>query len=38
MDGLVDVTRLDPIARLGYRDYLRVTDSFSMIHPDWPLP
>jgi len=37
VDGLVDVTRLDPIARLGYRDYVRVTDVFSMIRPDWPL-
>jgi flavin reductase (DIM6/NTAB) family NADH-FMN oxidoreductase RutF len=35
--GLVDVTQLDPIARLGYRDYVRVRDVFTMIRPGWPL-
>jgi flavin reductase (DIM6/NTAB) family NADH-FMN oxidoreductase RutF len=35
--GRVDVLRLDPIARLGYSQYTRVTDVFSMIRPDWPL-
>ena len=35
-DGLVDVNKLDPIARLGYDDYTRVTDSFAMMRPDWP--
>jgi flavin reductase (DIM6/NTAB) family NADH-FMN oxidoreductase RutF len=38
VDGLVDVTRLDPIGRLGYRDYVRVRDTFAMTRPDWPLP
>jgi flavin reductase (DIM6/NTAB) family NADH-FMN oxidoreductase RutF len=37
VDGLVDVARLDPIARLGYRAYTRVTDSFEMRRPGWPL-
>jgi flavin reductase (DIM6/NTAB) family NADH-FMN oxidoreductase RutF len=38
VDGIVDVTRLDPIARLGYREYARVRDVFTMTRPDWPLP
>ncbi|MFN8186509.1 MAG: flavin reductase family protein [Gaiellales bacterium] len=38
VDGLVDVRRLDPIARLGYADlYARVTDIFRMTRPGWPL-
>jgi flavin reductase (DIM6/NTAB) family NADH-FMN oxidoreductase RutF len=36
-DGRVDVLRLDPIARLGYDQYTRVTDVFAMTRPDWPL-
>lgn len=37
VEGHVDVTRLDPIARLGYREYTRITETFEMIRPDWPL-
>ena len=37
VDGLVDVTRLDPIARLGYRDYTRVRETFAMTRPGWPI-
>lgn len=33
----VDVLRLDPIARLGYDQYTRVTDVFRMTRPGWPL-
>ena len=36
VDGLVDVLKLDPIARLGYDQYARVTEVFSMTRPDWP--
>jgi flavin reductase (DIM6/NTAB) family NADH-FMN oxidoreductase RutF len=36
-DGRVDVLALDPIARLGYDQYTRVTDDFSMTRPGWPL-
>ena len=36
VDGLVDMRKLDPIARLGYDQYTRVTDVFSMSRPDWP--
>jgi flavin reductase (DIM6/NTAB) family NADH-FMN oxidoreductase RutF len=36
-DGRVDALALDPIARLGYDQYVRVTDVFSMTRPDWPL-
>jgi flavin reductase (DIM6/NTAB) family NADH-FMN oxidoreductase RutF len=37
-DGRVDVRALDPIARLGYDQYTRVVDVFSMTRPGWPLP
>ena len=37
VDGLVDAVALDPIARLGYDQYTRVVDAFSMTRPDWPL-
>lgn len=35
-DGLVEMGRLEPIARLGYDDYARVTETFTMLRPDWP--
>lgn len=34
-DGMVDYGKLQPIGRLGYRDYARVTESFDMTRPDW---
>ena len=37
VDGIVDVTRLDPIARLGYREYVHVRDTFAMTRPGWPV-
>jgi len=37
VDGRVDVLRLDPIARLGYDQYTRVTDTFAMTRPGWPV-
>lgn len=36
-DGRVDALALDPIARLGYDQYVRVVDVFTMRRPDWPL-
>lgn len=33
-DGRYDVTRFQPLSRLGYRDYARVTELFSMNRPD----
>ena len=36
VDGRVDVLKLDPIARLGYDQYTRVTDVFAMTRPPWP--
>ncbi|TDK49621.1 flavin reductase family protein [Antarcticimicrobium luteum] len=33
-DGRFDVLAYQPLARLGYRDYARVTDLFEMIRPD----
>jgi flavin reductase (DIM6/NTAB) family NADH-FMN oxidoreductase RutF len=37
VDRRVDVFRLDPIARLGYDQYTRVVDVFSMTRPGWPV-
>ena len=34
VDGLVDVTRYNPVARLGYMDYTKVDEVFSMDRPD----
>jgi flavin reductase (DIM6/NTAB) family NADH-FMN oxidoreductase RutF len=34
IDGKVDVTRYQPLARLGYMDYARVTDVFAMARPE----
>jgi flavin reductase (DIM6/NTAB) family NADH-FMN oxidoreductase RutF len=33
VDGLVDVTLFEPVARLGYFDYTKVSDVFSMRRP-----
>lgn len=33
VDGLIDVTRFQPLTRLGYRDYARITDVFSLKRP-----
>jgi flavin reductase (DIM6/NTAB) family NADH-FMN oxidoreductase RutF len=37
VDGFVDVLRLDPIARLGYDQYTRVSEVFRMTRPGWPI-
>jgi len=34
VDGRFDVTRFQPLARLGYRDYSVVRDVFSLARPD----
>lgn len=36
-DGRVDIDRLQPISRLGYKDYGRVSGVFSMDRPGWPI-
>ncbi len=33
VDGRFDVTRYQPLARLGYKDYARVTELFSLSRP-----
>jgi flavin reductase (DIM6/NTAB) family NADH-FMN oxidoreductase RutF len=33
-DGLIDMTRFRPIARLGYHDYTVVREVFTMRRPD----
>jgi flavin reductase (DIM6/NTAB) family NADH-FMN oxidoreductase RutF len=35
-DGRVDVLELDPIGRLGYDQYVRIADIFTMTRPGWP--
>ena len=34
VNGVFDVTRFNPLARLGYRDYTTVRDLFSLNRPD----
>lgn len=34
VDGRFDVTRFQPLSRLGYRDYASVTEVFEMVRPD----
>jgi len=34
VDGKFDVLKFQPLSRLGYRDYARVTDLFSLARPD----
>lgn len=34
VDGMFDVTTFQPLARLGYRDYTKVTDTFTLARPD----
>lgn len=34
VDGIFDVTKFQPLARLGYRDYSYVKDVFSLSRPD----
>tara|TARA_Y100000588_G_scaffold282742_1_gene299973 strand:- start:1706 stop:2338 length:633 start_codon:yes stop_codon:yes gene_type:complete len=36
VDGMVETTRLQPVGRLGYMDYVCVTEAFSMERPTWP--
>ncbi len=33
-DGMVDVTSFQLLSRLGYRDYTRVTEAFTLARPD----
>ncbi|MFC4667050.1 flavin reductase family protein [Seohaeicola nanhaiensis] len=33
-DGRFDVTTYQPLSRLGYRDYARVTEVFELVRPD----
>jgi flavin reductase (DIM6/NTAB) family NADH-FMN oxidoreductase RutF len=37
VDGMVDLMKADVVARLGYRDYTRVTDFYSLDRPGWPM-
>ena len=33
-DGRFDITAFQPLARLGYRDYGRITEAFELVRPD----
>lgn len=37
VDGKVDASRLQPISRLGYNEYGRLTEVFTMDRPGWPI-
>lgn len=37
IDGKVDIGRLNPISRLGYRDFGLTDGVFEMLRPDWPI-
>ncbi len=37
VDGLVDMTKADVLGRLGYMDYVRITEPFTMDRPEWPI-
>lgn len=37
VDGLVDMTKADVVGRLGYMDYVRITEPFTMERPGWPI-
>ena len=37
VDGLVDLGRLQPIGRLGYREYAVVREPFELTRPGWPV-
>ena len=34
VDGIFDITRYQPLARLGYRDYAAVSEVFTLARPD----
>ncbi|MAQ84319.1 MAG: flavin reductase [Maritimibacter sp.] len=34
VDGTFDITRYQPLTRLGYRDYAKISDLFSLKRPD----
>lgn len=34
INGVFDITLFQPLARLGYRDYTRITDAFALSRPD----
>ena len=34
-DGLFDIVKAGTTARLGYRDYAAVTETFELVRPRW---
>ncbi len=37
VDGMVDLKKADPVSRLGYRDFGRVSDIYAVPRPGWPM-
>jgi flavin reductase (DIM6/NTAB) family NADH-FMN oxidoreductase RutF len=37
-DGMIDIAKAQPVARMGYMDFTVVRDVFQMFRPRWPLP
>lgn len=37
VDGMVDYSKVEPIGRLGYMDYVKVDNVFSIMRPGWPI-
>lgn len=37
VDGMVDMVKADVVGRLGYMDYVRVNNLFTMHRPAWPI-
>ncbi len=35
--GMVDLMKADVAARLGYRDYARITEMYSLARAGWPM-
>lgn len=35
-DGKLDLAKIQPVGRLGYLDYVHITESFAMDRPTWP--
>jgi flavin reductase (DIM6/NTAB) family NADH-FMN oxidoreductase RutF len=34
-NGLVDMTKAQPVSRLGYMDFASVSETFQMFRPRW---
>jgi flavin reductase (DIM6/NTAB) family NADH-FMN oxidoreductase RutF len=37
-DGMIDIAKAQPVARMGYMDFTVIRDVFQLFRPKWPLP